>query len=182
MRILDLTYTRELTGRRAVVASLTGALLTAACAQIAVCLPGNPVPVTLQVFAAVLCGMVLGSRLGFLSQAQYLAAGALGLPVFAGFKGGWLALAGPTGGYLVGFAAAAFLIGRIVENAPRATFRTRVLAGLTGVAAIYVFGRAWLSVWMGDLTGLSAWVLGVAPFVGIDCLKVLAAAAICGRR
>lgn len=182
MRILERIAPRELTGSRAIIASLMGAALTMVCAQLAVYLPGNPVPVTLQVFAAILCGMALGGRLGMLSQIEYLAAGAAGLPVFAGFKAGWPVLAGPTGGYLVGMVAAAFVVGSIVEKAKLSDFRLRVIAGLIGVFVIYTFGRAWLAVWMGDPTGIGSWILGIAPFVAVDCLKVLAAAAICPRR
>ncbi len=182
MRILERVCTGELTGHRAAIAALTGAILTAVCAQIAFYLPGNPVPVSLQVFAVLLCGMALGSRLGFLSQLSYLAAGVAGLPVFAGFKGGWFVLAGPTGGYLVGFAVAALVVGWIVDRTPRAAFGARVLAGFTGVAVVYVLGRAWLALWMGDVTSLSAWLLGVAPFVGADSVEVLAAAAITSGR
>lgn len=182
MRILERSILREQSGYRAFLLTLMGAGLTAVCGQIAVHLPGNPVPITLQVFAVVLCGMMLGSRLGMLAQVEYVAMGAMGLPVFAGFKGGWFALAGPTGGYLAGFIAAAFVVGWICERAAQATFSLRVLAGFVGVAVLYTFGRAWLAIWTGDLTGLTSWVWGVAPFVGVDCVKVIAAAAISSRR
>lgn len=182
MRVLDRCENREAVGYRAVGMCAGGAVFTAVCAQVAVYLPGNPVPITLQVFAALLCGMALGSRLGASAQIAYLASGAMGLPVFAGFKGGWPVLAGPTGGYLVGMVCAAAAVGYILDRMERPTYVSRVLAGLTGVAVIYIFGRAWLAVWLGDLSGLGSWVLGVAPFVGVDCVKVLAAAAICSRK
>lgn len=183
MQVLSRMNTKQLTGRRALIASLIGAAATAACAQVAFYLPGNPIPVTLQVFAVACCGMLLGSRLGALSQAQYLAAGAAGAPVFAGFKGGYLALAGPTGGYLVGFVAAAFVIGLITERMELRSLTTTVMAGLTGVAVIYILGRAWFGVWLGDISGLRSWLWGVAPFVGLDVAKVTFAAALCiGRR
>ena len=172
----------RLTGRRAVAASCAGAALTAVCAQIGFHLPGNPVPVTLQVFAVVMCGMALGGRLGAISQIEYLLAGAAGAPVFAGFKGGLVVLAGPTGGYLVGFVAAAFVVGELVEGLPRRSVAGLCLAGLAGVAVIYIFGRAWFAIWLGDLTGLGSWALGVAPFIGLDAVKVVAAAAICRGR
>lgn len=168
-------------GRRALAASLIGAGFTFACAQVAFYLPGNPVPVTLQVFAVVLCGMLLGSRYGLVSQLAYLSAGAAGLPVFAGFKGGLIVFAGPTGGYLVGFAAAAFLIGWITERTGP-SYLTRVFAGLSGVVVIYLLGRLWLSFWLTGTDTLTSWILGVAPFAGIDVLKVMAAAAVCVRR
>ncbi len=182
MRNLSLISERKFVGWRAFAASLTGAALTAACAQLAFHLPGNPVPLTMQVFAVVLCGMVLGSRLALLAQIEYLTAGALGLPVFAGFKAGWPMLLGPTGGYLIGFAAAAFLIGWVVERSPRANLAIRTMAGLSGVAVIYILGRCWFAFWLMDPTGTRSWILGVAPFVGADCVKVLAAAAITSGR
>lgn len=175
------TCVAGLAGKRALALSLIGAGLTAACAQISFYLPGNPVPVTLQVFAVVLCGMALGSRYGLLSQLTYLAAGAAGLPIFAGFKGGVLTLAGPTGGYLVGFCAAAFLVGWVTEHI-RPSYVTRVLAGLSGVVVVYLFGRLWLDLWMASADPLTSWALGVAPFAAIDVIKVTAAAAVCPRR
>ncbi|MGB9619679.1 MAG: biotin transporter BioY, partial [Armatimonadota bacterium] len=117
-----------------------------------------------------------------ISQIQYLAAGALGAPVFAGFRGGIGALAGPTGGYLVGFVFAAYVVGAMADRTRRGSFAGLCLAGFTGVLVIYVFGRAWLGLWLGNVSGLASWALGVAPFVAIDAVKVLAAAAICGRR
>ena len=182
MHVLARVRTEPLTGRRAIVASLVGAGVTAICAQIGFHLPGNPVPVTLQVFAVVLCGMMLGGKLGAIAQIEYLAVGAAGAPVFAGFKAGWPALIGPTGGYLVAFVAAAFVVGSITERIERRALRSAVAAGLLGVGVIYILGRAWFAVWLGDLSGLRSWALGVAPFAGIDALKVLAAAAIWSRR
>ena len=171
----------ELDGRRAVVATLAGAGLTALCAQIGFHLPGNPIPITLQVFAVVFCGMALGGRLGAVSQIEYLLAGAAGAPVFAGFKGGAAALAGPTGGYLVGFAAAAYVTGALAERLEGRSFAGLCAAGLAGVAVIYLFGRGWFALWLGDASGLTSWALGVAPFVGIDAIKVASAAAIWRR-
>ena len=138
---------RALTGRKAIAASLMGAALTAACSPLAVHLPGNPVPITLQVFAVACCGLMLGSRLAALAQIEYLAAGLLGAPVFAGFKGGPVWLAGPTGGYLVGFVAMAFVVGLISERSA-GTFYARFIAGLVGVSVLYTFGTAWLAVWL----------------------------------
>jgi biotin transport system substrate-specific component len=173
---------RELTRREALAASLIGAALTAVCAQIAFYLPGNPVPVTMQVFAVLGCGLVLGGRLGALSQIEYLLAGAVGLPVFAGFKGGYVALAGPTGGYLVGFVLAALVVGSISEKMHRRTFAGLLAACLLGVAAIYLLGRAWFAVWLGDVTGTRSWLLGVAPFVGLDAAKAALAAVLWGGK
>lgn len=180
--VLARVRARELTGREALLASLAGAALTAICAQIALYLPGNPVPVTMQVFAVVFCGLMLGGRLGALSQVEYLLAGAAGLPVFAGFKGGYAALVGPTGGYLIGFAVAALVIGSVVDRMERRTFRGMLAAGILGVAVVHMLGRAWFAVWLGDVSGTRSWLLGVAPFVGLDTAKAALAAILCGGR
>ena len=92
------------------------AALTALGAQIAVRLPFSPVPVTLQVLMVIGCGLILGSRRGLTSQLTYLAAGVLGLPVFAGGTGGPAVILGPTGGYLLAFPVAAFAAGWLSER------------------------------------------------------------------
>ncbi len=182
IRVLEQARRRELTGRGAVVASLIGAGVTAVCAQLAFYLPGNPVPVTMQVFAVVACGLMLGSRIGALAQLEYLAAGAAGLPVFAGLKGGVGAIAGPTGGYLAAFVVAAFVVGAVAERTRRGSVAVDCAAGLLGVAVVYTLGRAWFAVWLGDVSGLRSWALGVAPFAGLDAVKVALAAMLCGGR
>jgi biotin transport system substrate-specific component len=105
-------------GLRAVALTTLFAGLTAAGAQVSLHVPFTPVPVTLQVFFVLLAGAALGSRLGALSLAEYLALGAAGLPVFADGKSGLLAFVGPTAGYLPGFIAAAWLVGRLTERTP----------------------------------------------------------------
>ena len=183
MHVLTRSLTRPLTGRKAFAASLVGAAITAACAHIYFYLPGNPIPVTMQVFAIAACGLVLGSRWGAIAQMEYLAAGLLGAPVFAGLKCGPAALLGPTGGYLLGFAAMAFVIGYAFEHAPRRTFAAACVAGAIGVCVLYTFGVAWLSIWLGPrFSGFTPWLVGALPFIGVDAVKVAAAAAIAVRR
>lgn len=153
-----------------------GAVITAACAQLAFYLPGNPVPVTGQVFAVALCAVVLGSRLGTLSQLEYLVIGIAGAPVFSGFRGGIGHLLGPTGGYLIGFVVAAFLMGRIAESAKQPGVALRIKACFLGVLVIYFCGVGWLRLWS-EVTGLPfkgyyAWMVGAAPFVWLDLAKV----------
>jgi biotin transport system substrate-specific component len=166
-----------------VVATLIGAGLTAVCAKFGFFLPGNPfVPVTMQVFAVVLCGMVLGSRLGAIAQMQYLVAGLLGAPVFATMKAGPLAVFGPTGGYLVGFVIAAYVTGLIVERFGRASAVSFCVAGLFGAALVHTCGVAWLSVWGGTAYhGFAAWAMGSASFMALDVVKVTAAAMLASK-
>jgi biotin transport system substrate-specific component len=156
------------------------AAFTALAARVTIPLPFTPVPITLQVMAMLLAGLVLGARGGALSQVLYLAAIAAGLPLDA-YGLGTTALLGPTAGYLVGFAAAAFVTGWLAErlSAKRAG---RLVAALSGVAVVYVSGLAWLSVWAGSLS--AAWALGVIPFITVDVAKALLAAAVAesGRR
>ena len=155
------------------------AAFTALTARITIPLPFTPVPVTLQVMAALLAGLVLGPRGGALSQLAYLAAVAAGLP-FDAHGLGPAALLGPTGGYLLGFAPAAFVTGWLAER-PHIIMGAWVgsfVAALAGVAVIYACGLAWLAPSVGSLG--AAWSLGAAPFILIDLFKALVAAAVAG--
>lgn len=174
--------------RNRIIASVVFVGITAVSAQAAIPLGFTPVPLTLQVLVVLLSGLVLGSRWGAVSQMQYLALGALGLPIFAGWKGGPAALWGPTAGYLVGFVPAAFVAGWVFERIGAQSRTGAWLAGLAGVSAIYLCGSSWLAVWVaafssGAVSLGAIWALGVAPFVGVDLLKALVASglAVAGR-
>lgn len=156
--------------KRMVYAALMAAL-TAAGAYIAI--PVGPVPIVLQNLFIMLAGLLLGGRWGLISVGVYLLAGAVGLPVFAGGTGGVGKFVGPTGGYLLGFAAAAYLIGFISESG-RGRVAIDVLAMLAGTLIIYAFGVAWLKV----VTGMSFYKavgVGMLPFLIGDALKIAAA-------
>ena len=164
-----------------ILASTFFALVTVACSQIAIHLPISPVPVTLQVLAVLLSGLVLGSRWGAVCQIEYLVMGAMGLPVFAGLAGGPAAFAGPSAGYLLGFVPGAYLAGLVFERLQGKTHFAAWAAGACGIAGIYSVGAPWVGVWMG-LAGGSvksilhwAWFAGVVPFFGIDLVKAFAA-------
>ncbi len=150
-------------------------LLVALSAQVAIPLPFTPVPVTLQTLMVLATGALLGSRRGAAAIILYIAEGAAGLPVFAMGASGPAHLAGPLGGYLVGFVAAAFLAGLISE---RGWDRGGLLA-FAGLAiadlAIYVPGLLWL----GAFTGFSrVLVQGALPFLVADLLKAAACASL----
>jgi biotin transport system substrate-specific component len=149
------------------------AALTAAGAWIAV--PIGPVPIVLQNLFIFLAGLLLGSRWGTASVAVYLLAGACGLPVFAGGMGGIGRFAGPTGGYLVGYLPAVFLLGLVSEKRLGGLFD--VIGMILATAVVYGVGTAWLHA----LTGLS-WpktlAVGMIPFLPGDAVKIVAAAAI----
>ncbi|WP_456446596.1 biotin transporter BioY [Deinococcota bacterium DY0809b] len=176
--LFDLSATRS-----KLLAVLAGAGFVALLAQVALPLPFTPVPVTLQTLGVLLVGAALGSRLGAQALGLYLAAGAAGLPVFAGGGAGAAWLLGPTGGYLLGFIAAAWLAGALVERfaadrRPLAAFLALLLAS----AAIYAFGLTGLAGWTllagkpVSLPGLLT--LGFYPFVLGDLLKAGLAAAL----
>jgi len=147
-------------------------LLLGLSAQIAIPLPFTPVPVTLQTMMVLATGALLGSRRGAAAVLLYIAEGAAGLPVFSMGRSGIAHLAGPTGGYLVGFVAAAFLAGLFSE---RGWDRNGLLAFLgLMIADLALFVPALL--WLGFLTGFSTvLVLGILPFMLADALK----AAVC---
>lgn len=174
MRTLGLT-----TLARAAVA----AALTAALAQIAIPLPFTPVPVTLQVLGVLLAGIALPPAPAALSQAAYVALGAAGLPVFAGFNGGAHHLVGPTGGYLWGFVVAAPLTSALYRWLRRRTGQAlssvgaAVAACAAGVAAIYALGVTQLAAVLG-VTWQRAVMLGAAPFIAVDLAKAAAAAVV----
>jgi biotin transport system substrate-specific component len=147
------------------------ATLTAVGAYIAI--PIGPVPIVLQNLFIMLAGLLLGGRWALISIAVYLLAGAVGLPVFAGGTGGIGKFLGPTGGYLLGFAAAAYWIGTISERGNRRVIFD-IFAMVSGTLIIYAFGVTWLKV----VTGMSfskAITVGMLPFLVGDALKIAAA-------
>ena len=156
------------------------AALIAACALLPPIQVGaGLVPITLQTFAVLLAGAVLGAKRGFFAALLYVAAGAAGLPVFAGGAAGLGVLAGPTGGYLIGFPLAAGLCGFLLERLPRERVATSVplifLAGLVSSAVcIHTLGIAGL-VLRADLTWAEAFKVDVV-FVPGDAIKNLAMA------
>ncbi len=160
--------------RRSLAVAL-GAGLVAVAAQIAIPLPGTPVPLTLQPLAVLVVGGLLGPRLGASAMVLYLALGAAGLPVFTPFGLPGLArLLGPTGGYLLAYPVAAFAVGRLAGDGRRPGRLGRVaLAVFVGLVLIHLGGVAQLLI----LTGRPdvAVRLGTLPFVAGDCLKLAVA-------
>ncbi len=150
------------------------ALLTGLTALWEIHLPFTPVPITGQTFAVLLAGATLGLRAGAASQLLYLAMGAVGLPFYAGGEAGWKVLTGPTVGYLVGFAVAAAVVGRMAEAKADRRVRTAVPAFIAGSIVIYAFGMAGL-VLVAGMSASDAFTLGVVPFLIGDALKAGAA-------
>ena len=154
---------------RMAVLAVAGSVLMWASAKVQV--PFYPVPMTMQTAVAFLIGIAYGPRLGVATIALYLAQGALGWPVFAGTpeKGiGLPYMLGPTGGYLLGFAAAAAITGWVAE---RSSHWLSIGLGVLGAtAAIYMLGAGWLSTMIGLDKAIA---LGVVPFLLGDVVKLL---------
>jgi biotin transport system substrate-specific component len=148
-----------------------GSLVIVLSARVAI---GWPVPVTGQTFAVLMIAALLGSRRGCFAVLAYIAEGAAGLPVFAHGRAGFAVLLGPTGGYLAGFIAAAFIVGLLAEKGWDRRIGTTVLAMVFGNIAIYFFGLFWLCCLMGvKRTVLTA---GLYPFILGDLTKIVLAA------
>jgi len=158
-------------------------VLTIVAAQVSIPLPFTAVPLTLQPMVVLLGGLALGSRLGAASQILYLAAGIVGLPVFAAsavLPPGPLRLLGPTGGYLMAYPLAAFVTGYLAERGFDRKYVTSVLAMLAGLLLIYTAGVTWLGLFArsGDAApGISAaFFAGVYPFIIPDLIRLAIAA------
>ena len=154
------------------------AALTAVGAFISI--PVNPIPITLQTLFTLLAGMTLGSVLGAASQVIYILLGAIGLPVFSGFKGGLGILFGPTGGFLLGFIISAYIVGKLIETRKTKNIFYYFLIGLLGSITIYLMGVTQLSL----VTGMGikkAVIVGMLPFLPGDLLKIIAASFIANK-
>lgn len=148
------------------------AALTAAASWVAIPLPY--VPITLQTFFVILAGALLGAYFGSLSMAAYLLLGFIGLPVFARGQSGLGVLAGPTGGYLIGFVLCALVTGFIVQMRKKPDLLWYILAMSLGTLVIYACGTLQLALVL-HMPLEKAVILGALPFVPGDILKIAAA-------
>jgi biotin transport system substrate-specific component len=142
-------------------------LFTGLMAHIAIPLPFTPVPITGQTFAVLLCGALLGARLGTASMLLYITEGLVGLPVFA------VATGSATYGYLAGFVAAAFVVGWFADRGWTRDLPLTIVAMLAGEVAIYFFGLLWLAHLVPEAAVMA---LGLFPFLIGDAIKLVAAA------
>lgn len=150
---------------------LAASVLLGLSASISIPLPFTPVPISFTVHLVLLFSVLLGKR-GAYATFAYLAQGAMGLPVFSNGGCGIAYLLGPTGGYLIGFAVAAYVVAlfseRLKERSPTKVFGLMLL----GNALIYVFGLPYLALIVGPANALN---FGFYPFVATDILKLILA-------
>ncbi|MFD2923693.1 biotin transporter BioY [Halobacillus naozhouensis] len=156
---------------RVLINSSIFAAITAILAQFEIPLP--LVPISGQTLAVGITATVLGSRQGATAMICYAAIGAVGIPVFAGFSGGLQVLAGPTGGYIVGFIAAAYITGFLLEKTTF-TIPMALAANTLGMIIILIFGAVQLKFvaglgWEGALNA------GVYPFIAVGIIKAFLA-------
>jgi biotin transport system substrate-specific component len=172
-----------LTAKLALAGSL--AALTGLLAQVKIFLPWTPVPIVASQLGVILAAVLLGKRWGALSMLMYALGGLAGIPWFAGFKGGLAALAGPTGGYVLGFILAALFLGNLFDT----KVESRRLLPLTGailfaqLILVYIPGIIHLTLWLTLVSGQevsfsSVLWLGYLPFIIGDILKSLVGAGI----
>ena len=160
--ILDFSFGRS------IIKVLTGSILLALSAQLAI--PLLPIPVTFQTMALLVLAIVFGPRLAAFSALTYLAEGAMGLPVFATWSGGIHCLLGLNGGYLFALPVAAFIAGYLAQ---KRTFWHILLAGCVSSLLILSLGSLFLSFFIGLHL---AFAVGLKPFILIEVIKILAVA------
>ncbi|WP_395838287.1 biotin transporter BioY [Archangium violaceum] len=153
---------------------LGAALFTALLAQVAIAVPGSPVPITGQTLAVVLTAAALGPVRGMAGQLAYVLLGAVGLPFYSKGASGWAQVFGPTGGYLVGFIPAAFLVGLAARHGFDRLPWKAVPLFLTGQLIILAIGVSWLCV-AASLELSTALHKGFLPFLPGGLLKAVIA-------
>lgn len=159
--------------REMVLASLFTALIIIA-GFIIIPLPFSPVPLTGQTFAIMLVGMLFGTKLVIMSTGTYVLLGAIGLPVFSGFRGGLPVLLGPSGGYIVGFIVGAVVISLLKGNGKN-IYRVLFAGFIGGVIVIHAMGVPWLALQL-SMDIKQAALIGSVPYLIGDGIKLVLAA------
>lgn len=147
---------------------LSGVFLLFLTTQISI--PLEPVPITLQTVGVMLIGLTFERKAAIQSVLAYLGLGALGAPVFANFKAGYLAFLSPTGGYLLGFLAAVFVMTTVRQYFKKENFWSDTLICLLGTATIFVFGLSWLCHFMSVSKAIQS---GFVPFIIPGLIKII---------
>jgi len=144
-------------------------------AHVRIPLPFTPVPITLQTFFLSLAGATLGPVFGVVSQVVYLFLGAVGVPVFAGGSGVMYLIQSATTGYLIGFIAAAALVGWLIRSRKDPGIAWILFSMAAGNLVVYTCGVLWLLLYL-RLSLVSTFAIGVLPFLAGDVAKLCAAA------
>lgn len=148
--------------------------VTCVLGPLSIPLPFSPVPISLTNFAIFLAIFVLGMKNGTISFIIYLLLGAVGVPVFSSFRGGLQVLAGPTGGYLIGFIFLALIMGFALDHFDRKLVPT-IIGMIIGMAVCYAFGTVWLAKLL-SLSFKEGLIMGVIPYLPGDAAKIIIAA------
>ena len=148
--------------------------VTCVLGPLSIPLPFSPVPISLTNFAIFLAIFVLGMKSGTISFIIYLLLGAVGVPVFSSFRGGFQVLAGPTGGYLIGFIFLALIMGFALDHFDRKLVPT-IIGMIIGMAVCYAFGTVWLAKLL-SLSFKEGLIMGVIPYLAGDAAKIIIAA------
>ena len=148
--------------------------VTCVLGPLSIPLPFSPVPISLTNFAIFLAIFVLGMKNGTISFIIYLLLGAVGVPVFSSFRGGLQVLAGPTGGYLIGFIFLALIMGFALDHFDRKLVPT-IIGMIIGMAVRYTFGTVWLAKLL-SLSFKEGLMMGVIPYLAGDVAKIIIAA------
>lgn len=148
-----------------------------------IAIPVGDIPITLQTLMICLISGLFGMKRGTLSVLIYIVLGAVGVPVFSNFKAGLGVLAGPTGGYIVGFIFTALIVG-IVSDKMKGQLWAVALAMVLGIAVCYAFGTAWFYVYMQSKKAVTlSYILGlcVVPYIVPDLVKTAVACVLVNR-
>ncbi len=177
------TLKHQMTITQKLSLALGMACTTGLLAQLKLPLPWTPVPITSQTLAVLLAGVILGNTWGSISLAIYVSLGAAGLPWFAGGSSGLTKLAGPTGGYLIGFIVSAWVIGYIVDTYPKVKTWWRLVGImlLCNFFVIHLLGLMQLYCWLSlvqrtPATLCELLLMGSLPFIYGDIIKIIIAA------
>ena len=139
----------------------------------------GPIPISLATFAIYLTGAILGGKRGMIATFVYIMIGAVGLPVFSGFRGGFGALFGPTGGYIIGYIPLVLITGIFAEMNIKKINRAvvTVIGMILATAALYTFGTIWYMIVSGNdlITSLKVCVI---MFIPGDAIKIVCATAL----
>lgn len=158
--------------------------ITSVLAGLSIPIPFTPVPLSLATFGVLLCGGILGFKYGSFSMLLYVLLGGFGVPVFSGYMGGIAKLLGPTGGYIIGYIACAFVIGIFIDSFEKMGFKANfpigLFGGILGTLACYFLGTWWF-MYVTKNTLTASLMLCVVPFLPGDSIKIIVSSFLISR-